>query len=620
MKRFFKIQAALLMLLLVAAAGCQREKIGFEPSNPDSGAQVGYFSFANSALSVDWNGENINTDATTRAEQNVDNYTVEICKADGDEVVTSFKYGERSQKPYELEFGNYYLNIYSGNSREVPDVAWNDDAAYAAKTETFEITSAHTEESPYTFEGKTITCTLQSTKVTVSVEYLMFSKCRDVEINVTMGESKEAADFTGKVGTVTLSKNEYTGKMELVRQNTESQRAYLRPDDPTGEQTESLTLSFSAYYDANGDGNTSILEYQHPITDNPKAGEWRNVILYIKESDKEHTGSITIETIIETWVYDEIVDVDIVTKSVTLSESSIPDINHKDAPRIESAGFNFYGENRFTPNDYQNDQFKGNADITVDAVLQPKNFVVTLSTGNATFGELLTNNNINNAPVDMLEGVQTRGVNEQTMLAGYGFPTSGAIGTKTTFNVSGYLNAIRSYPGSHKAVIEVTNVENHTSRVELRVEIAGEGSETPQPGPGGDGNDGGIVITWVGHEFSDEYQPITDTLTCKINIKVPNKIEKLMGTLGGELAKVIESDDLMPLSFDLCEPDKYKEDLGEALDGFEIPNGDAVKDKEEVDVDISGFLIIFPKGESEFGLEVTDKEGNTANATIRLKR
>lgn len=617
MKRFFNVLTAVFAMLLLVATGCKRESAGFDPEGPSgSDETVGYISFEDTALSVSWEGENVNNPvekSSTRAGvTDVNQFTVEVVKCDTGEVETSFRYGTRGRNPLPLPLGRYYLNVYSGVAA---DVAWEDDQGqptYGARSSEFDILVTHTAQNPQRV-GE-IKCTLQSVKVTVSMEQSMAIACENTTggpvIEVTLADTRTAKfdkSNAHRYGVVTLKTDDHGVllKPEQIESTVVAPKAaFLKAEE--GES--SLILHFEAKYEG------TPVSQDITISSRAKAGEWRKIMLYIDKGQSELVGHIVINAVVENWVYDERVEVDVT--SGTYAEDSIPDIDDPDAPRIESPYFTFDDVTYITGADYDSaGNYNKPSTITVSTTSQTSRFAVRISSDNPTFSSFLSSAQMLNTSIDLIDNTNSATLLARTQLKNWGFPSRDQIldnPSVTTFDIADMLKFMKDFEGEHTVIVAVTDSENHYSRVDMHIDVTADGQS------GGD-SDAEVSITWPNHNLDTIYT-IDESMTCKFVVKAKSGIAKLMGKLGGALAEEITAQDMMPLEFDLCDTETYREGLGEALTLFRIPNNDEVKGKTSVDLDITGFLPIFPEGESEFGLEVTSETGETATATIRLKR
>lgn len=607
MKQIIKISAFVIALAL-AFAGCRRES-AFDPSTQTPSDAVGYISFASDPLQVEFEGENVNNPSprTRAAYINVEAFNVQIINDETEAIEKEFIYRDRGQEPIPLTPGRYYIKVYSA---EMKDTAWDTEdgqPTYGAQSKVFEVTVDNTKENPKEIE--TITCKLQSVKVTVSLESGMADKCEEgaTTIDVTLSETHTLTfdDTEHPYGVVNLKQDE-DGKFSVESTRRDSSKGYLKPL----QEYNSLTLNISTTYDG------QPVDFKQHITDQAKAGEWRKIYLYIQTAE-EQGGSIVINAVIETWVYDEKVNVEISKLAPTMSEDAIPDIDDPDAPRIESPDFTFHDTTNISAASYDsNGEFNGNASIKISTTSAISRFAVQMTTDNSMFQSFLAANGLLDKSVNLMDNANTSTLLARTQLKNWGFPSRERIEESAhniTFDIKSFFKHIKDFSGSHKVVIGITDAEGHYSRADLTIAVTSEGTST-DPNPG----DGAPHIVWEGYDFAQEYD--ADEVTCKFDVYAPKRIAKLMGTLQGAIAEEIESQDLMPLSFDLCDPETYKEGLAEALGMFRIPTGDEVKGHTHVELDITDFLGIFPTGQSQFILEVTDEDGQTDTQTIRLKK
>lgn len=609
MSRNMKNTTRIFTAALLAASvfcGCRREDPGFAESGSGTPAETGYISFAGDPLSVQWDGENLNNPANTKADGlSADDFTVDIVDAATGETVKSFLYGQRQEAPIAVPLGKYYVEVRSG---EMADIAWEGDAGqptYGARTAVFEVTPKDDEENPRQIDD--IVCKLQSVKVSVWIEQSMADKCDPAEtrVEVTL-EGQRSVTFDAsaahRYGVVRLSED----MKDVAGIVIDAKAAYLKPVSAENALVMHITGNYAG----------QPVDFTQTITSAAKAGEWRKIYLY-SHTPEDDAGSFVIDVIIETFVYDEVVNVETARLTGFKSEESIPDIDDPDAPRILAPGFTFHDITRVSASDYDTfGNFTRNAAVSVELAAPAGRFAVSLASDNRDFASFLAASGMSGKDIDLMDGGNASLV-ARTTLKGWGFPGRELLEANPgglTFNLNAFFRFIKDFTGTHTLSLAVSDTAGRTSSARLVISVTTDGSTSD---PAGDDP----RIEWVGYDIRKRHV-IDDEMTCKIDIYASKGIDKMMISISGAIGKVILEDlaGAMPLEFDLCDTEAYGEGLGTALQGFGFPINEEVRNQTEVvgKMDISAFLAIMPEGESDFALTVTDKEGHSVSETIML--
>ena len=608
MKRSIRIITTILFGASIFC-GCQREEPGYTPPTGGNGEDgIGYISLAGDALTVQWDGENLNNPANTKAQApSPDGFLVEIINAETGTTVKEFLYGERGDSPIAVPLGRYYVKVSSG---EMADTAWEGDSGqptYGARTDEFELTVLHNEAHPKVLSD--IVCKLQSVKVSVWIEQSMAAKCDPAQtrIEVTLAGSRSVTFDAGdahRYGVVLLDEEWKNVAQTLI----DARAAYLKPASEGNE----LVMHMTAMFDG------KPVDFTQKITSAAKAGEWRKIYLY-SHTPEDDAGNLVIDVIIETFVYDEVVDVEVSRlMPAAKEEEGIPDIDDPDAPRILAPGFTFHDVTHISASDYDTfGNYVGNAVITVDTTSPVEKFMVRIASGNRDFAGFLAGSGMSGKDIDLMDNADASALVARTTLKNWGFPGREEIESdpeQTTCRINGFFKFIKDFRGTHTLTLTVTDTEGKRSSATLEIEVTSDGSAAdPHPDA--------PKIEWVGYDITRRHV-ITDDMTCKIDVYAPKGIDKMVISISGAIADVILTDlaGAMPLEFDLCDTEAYGDGLGTSLKGFGFPVNDEVRNKTEVvgQMDISTFLGILPEGESDFSITVTDKEGQSVTETVML--
>ncbi|MFI3264636.1 MAG: DUF4493 domain-containing protein [Rikenellaceae bacterium] len=283
----------LLMILaasLFVATSCISEEVPYsdDSTQDDNNAEkIGYLEFINFSLEVDIDGEIV-----SKADEavDVDDFIVSICSAEsGAEVYSStYKEVQELSEPISLEVGNYQIFISSVAAEDEPLCGW--DVPYYTCTKDIVI------EVGETSEVADCVCTLSNIKTSLSLSADFTDKFQD--------------DATAEIPL------EITVKLDdaaLVYSRTESRCGYFKAI----EASNTLIVSISGMYNTAASGETpsyvKIENWEQEITD-VAAGQWRKISI---RTETDTNGNVSFSMSVETWVYDEIIDVDIMEDEVT---------------------------------------------------------------------------------------------------------------------------------------------------------------------------------------------------------------------------------------------------------------------------------------------------------------
>ncbi len=585
MRNFTKNLILLLGISLTMAA-CHKEATEWKGNNPEN-VEVGYLSLAQEVLTVDERIEQIGgstgtSSATRAANLDVDTYTVEIRNAADHSVAKSFAYGERGTTPIELPVGSYYLNVYSGNT---PDAAWEGDAnspTYGAKTETFAITKTNTVDNPVVLND-VITCRLLTVKAAVSFHKSLYELLSsDTEAELTLSETNSKTYTSTEFGIIEKSGDQTTYAQE-------PKACYLKPIE--GQQNP-LVLYLTTKFEGK-----QITRQPLNITSNAKAGEFRKITVNLENADD---GSIIITASIETWVYDQKVNIDVATLAV-LTENTIPNEGDPNAPKFTWGEFTFEEPYILNADLFDED---GNCTADCNITLTAKNpiqvFSVAVSSDNASFTEYITANGINEK-TDLCSSATSTA---KTTLRSWGFPTSNIAGQTTrTFNIGNLMTTLYpAYEGTHTFTFEVIDEEGLKSTTELKITVDLSAGVDPN-------------IRWIGYDIDQRYVAF-DGMEIKIKATATKGVKSLIVKISGAL----DLEGMVPAEFDLVNPDATKEGLSATLKGFGFPVGSEVSDATELNFEISKFIPLMAsfQGDTDFTMSLTDNEGTNITKVIMI--
>ncbi len=629
------------MLLLAAASltvSCSREKSGFgmEDLTPEGVSGTAYLDLAGGlSVTVHKAGEVVNThegdEATaTRSvgeDDECDNYTVEIIarKEYKDNVVkydtTRYTYGEIKAltTPIALSVGWYNIRVYSAKMKPT---AWEGDAGqptFSGETGFFELKVENSANEPY--QPGTIVCKLESIQVSVSLEEELAVLCSNTSVKVgienktvsdrviTFSDSDKPTEEKYCFGIVDLEVN--NSDFTLTGTQRTSKNAYLAPVEEENELIATFTTEIEG----------SEIEKNILITSEAKAGEWHKVTLYLKSGPADNTGSIAIGATVETWVYNQLVEVK--SLSTDFDEEVIPDINDPNAPRIipRNKCFLVSDTNHITAAHYTNvGDYNKTALIDITTTTNIKRFAVRILTDNDAFNTYLESSGLNTV-VDLLSTDASQ-LDQRNRLHLMGFPRGVAIqdgGLEQSIDLTSFMTFLAPYSGYHELTIAVTDEKGLYSRIDLDLNIDLTSGSASAP------KDGSPTIVWVGNNI-DARQEVYAGLSCEVEVEAPKGIAEFIVDISGEITPLL-GDFAIPTHFSLINPEESQIsgaelDLNTVLGNFGFPVGDKVKGKTFISFDISQFMELIkgscPTGNVDFRLTVTDNEGNETSKAIML--
>ena len=258
---------AVLLSATLMMVGCAEEKLSFGDDNTITHSDKGMLSIE--ALTVDCRIDESDPDVgilskkSTRSEVAVDNFDCSIINSKN-EVVMSFKLGERPTEAIELNTGDYILKIVSG---EVPGAAW-DTPVYGA-TKPFKIVRNETTTI------SEIVCSLLQIKVSVSYSEDLLERLGERTLTiVSVGDN--SLDYT----------------------LTESRAGFFLAPNASNN----INLRINGTY-APDKENFKIIEMNKEVRD-VKAGQHSKIHFYIEHAAE---GNINVGVTVRDWVTDEII-------------------------------------------------------------------------------------------------------------------------------------------------------------------------------------------------------------------------------------------------------------------------------------------------------------------------
>lgn len=597
MKKAYRI-ALLGFAATLFATGCGKDKIIF-PETPDDGAEVGYLALAGMNLGVsaeietlvsgsgsgaakgDYDGTGGGPATATRTTEDADgSYKVAIRNNASQETTWEGTYADikAMTAPMELQPGRYSVRAASPDA--IRPVAW-ESPAYAGSTDFTIVKKATTSVSD-------LVCTLSNIKTTVELS----ADLKALFLNDGSDDLKT---------TVSL------GGTSCVFAHDETRAAYFA----AANASNTLTIVLTGKYNVKGEGETP--EYQ-PITmtqkvQNVKAGQWRKIAISIEHADE---GNVQFVITVETWVYDQQIDVDVMSELYAYGEEEIPDVDdetsHPDGPQVSLEGDHLITDPfRITASsfDFDFDPVRCNDLLSIIATPQ----------GGATIADAYCVLDSDNAA--LLAALDAAGYADRKIPL---YPDNGAanyavIRTDNAGRLIVKVNdagmyGLYGYAGTHTVKLVATDSENRRTYTPIVLSVVkGGGSET-----------GPAIVGLDGYDIDTRY-----TITAADNppLKVALDVTSATGITafrieiaGGE---VLPDNELINLDLapqmDLIHP------ASEAMEsrlrelGFLPKDGSTIQGATAIRFDISEFIpamtVLPGAGNCDFKLIVTDASGTT---------
>lgn len=587
MKNLSKIPMLLLAAVLFAA-GCGKDKIDF-PGEQPRGEETGYLVLAGMNVGVSADVETVVSgnaapaNGRTRATADADDaYRIAVTHNSTSATAWSGTYAEikAMTAPLELAPGRYTVTAQSPGT--IQPLAW-EQPAYAGSAEFTIVKKATTTVND-------LVCTLSNIKTTVELS----ADLKELFLNDGTDDLKT---------TVSLG----TTACEFGRDETRA--AYFEAVGATN----TLTVVLSGQYNVKGEGETP--EYQPVVMtqqiSNVKAGQWRKIAISIEHADD---GNVQFVVTVETWVYDDRIDVNVMSNLYTFGEEEIPDVDEEisdpDAPAVMLDGGHYIADPfPITAASFDFDFDPVRCNDLINLIATP--------VGQATVTDAYCVFDSDNA--DFLAALETAGHADHRIAV---WPDNGAtdyLVARTDANNrlivkvnDAGMYGLYAYEGTHTAKIVVTDSQNRRSYTTLTISVVrGGGSET-----------GPSITGLTGFDLATRHTiTVSSTLKAAVHVTSATGITAFRVVIQGgdvlpdaELVKL----DLAP-EMDLINPasEAMKVRLQEL--GFLPKDGSSIEGKTDMTFDISEFIpamcVLDGTGHCDFKVIVTDAAG-TAEQTL----
>ncbi len=436
---------AVALLAAIFAVGCNEEKVSFGNEGDDTFSNKGYLLMSDIVVDcrvVESNpdgGLNPNTSAlstrTTRATVDASNFDCSIINEEN-EVVMSFKFGERPTEAVELETGDYIFEIQSG---EIPGAAW--DTPIYGTSKAFKIVRNET------------------TKISEIV-------CSLMQIQVSISYSQDLRDRLGDktITTVRVGNNSLEYSLNETRSGF-----FLAP-----QLNNTIEISIEGTYAADL-VNEKTVNMTKEIK-NVTAGQYSKVHFYIEHSAE---GNINVGVTIQDWVTDEIIPCNVADK---LSEEEWKEEESGDVvtpakdPSIEWVGYNL--ADRVTIDDTTTGEIMVRASKGIkELVVQIESEVlVPALLGSIGLADVM---NITHPEKSYDSSNPSRVIDtellKKSLSVDFGFPICDEVIGKTEvlFSITTFMGALNAEAGNHNFHFTVIDNEGTTLTEILKLKSTG---------------------------------------------------------------------------------------------------------------------------------------------------
>ena len=361
------------------------------------------------------------------------------------------------------------------------------------------------------------------------------------------------------------------------------------------------------------------------ITD-VKAAQWRRISIDI---DRNNEGNIQFVVTVESMVYDETIDVDVVTMYAALNiEEEVPDVGVENpkAPSVLISGVepDENGALSYTINSsmYDADAEGWNSYLKVNVVPQDnttvKEIYAVFSSDNANLLSAMAAKGFVDGRMDIYSDVAT--------LAEGGYAseyvkvtdaTGGVAGEKLITVKAAGMSALYKYAGTHTVSVYTTDSDKRTKHTDIIITVSNSGGGGALP-----------TIVWLdenGTDVIDERHTLNadnaSTFKCKVDMSSASGFTKLEVDI---ISSVLSDEELAGVGLgshiDLINTTEDNAGVLQGL-GFLQPGETSLRGKTEASFDISGFMGmlygIFSASENcDFVITVGDANGEVTKSLM----
>ena len=556
---------ALSALVAMFAISCQNST----PVELDPIDNQGFLQLSSLSVEVVTDHKKTEGEVSSRTEGQVDINTFDcfIYNESGDEIVTSFKYGERPAEAITLDAGKYIFKMISG---QIADAAF--ESPVYGVTEIFTIVRKQTTEL------KSLVCTLQN-----------------IQASISYSADLRAALSDDTVATLSIGE----ASLDFIVDETRS--GYFKAVNPLND----IDILVKGMYTQEGK-EPAPFEFTTTIKD-VKAGQYSDIQLYIEYSGE---GSIALSVTIDGWVVDESLVFDLaqlIAEDILVDDTDKPTINIVDGDidnPVVIAATDFDENGNYTKSLIVEVASKSAiSSLLVDIESTNAEMIASLATYHLS--ESFDLCNMNNNAATILRNLMKLPCNDQ--VAGQ---------TAVTYNLSSIMSLLVSYVGEHKFTATITDEKGGKTVKTLTIVVEGE-----QTGP---------VVVWKGYNIDQRYD-VVEGMTVDIVVTAPAGIKDftvkiISSVLTPDQLGGVGLCDILNLaeptaSYSTVDPSFDTSGIAASLTNLGFPIGDAVKNQTKVEFSITQFLSLLSftgAGEHSFEMTITDNDGNVTVKTLMI--
>lgn len=606
-------------LLLVAAALCATA-CGMDqfdtPEQPEE-QQPGYLTIGEVDLNADTEVEAIDDKKKGSAPQTRvnagDDYWVTVTNATTQAIAWEGNYGDlftvtgstRTPRPIELQPGEYHVAARQSQSGEIAAVA--ESAPYYAGS-----TKQPVKVESQKTASASVTCKLANIKTSVMMTADLCKAFKYYE------DKTNNARLKTEIWLNDSRENNWNFNRESTH---DAPLVYFRDEAGLGKDNTMHIVLSGEYYtgdpadlEEGGTVDESLYKFvtmEKTIT-NVRAAQWHKITIAI---DHNTSGDVKFVVTIESYVYDDTIDVDVTTLYMAVEETIDDDeeVSDPDAPKVTIQG------------DEEADTFVIDEtiyDADIDAWTSYLRLNVAPAAGATVEGlyAVITSDNEALMTAVAQQFGTTRAATDEIRIA---LAPENAAATYCTFNKTANtlsmkpagMSAFWKYEGTHTVKIVATDNLGRKSYTPLKVQVE-KGSTPPTPGEG-------PTVVWVGNDIDKRF-----TLTAQNYASTQCKIQLTSATGLTGLSVDIISDVLTPeelagvglgAHMDLMNPGEYEENLRNL--GFLPADGSSLMNQKDVSFEITSFLSMLymlynTEGDCDFLLKATDSSGTTTKTVM----
>lgn len=579
------LKSTLLMALAtIMAVSCEN---GLPTDNYDQSANKGYLSL--SALSVELvtdhkpvDGDVAKTRSAATRAVDINDFDCFIYDESGNNVIRTFKYGERPTQSIELDGGKYIFKMISGEI-----------AGAAFESPVYGLSEPFTIVRKQTTTLTDLVCTLQN-----------------IQASVSYSADLRAALSDDTTATLTV------GSSSLVYAIDDSRSGYFKAEKALND----IDVLVKGLYTQEGK-EPATFDFTTVIKD-VKAGQHSDIQLYIEYSAE---GNISIQVTIDGWVVDQSVVFDLAS---LISEDVM--VDDDDKPTVVLVGGDIDA-----PVELYASDFDASGNCT-------KNIVVDIATKSPIASALVEISSTNAAMVASLADYNLTSsfdlCNAGTASASLrlmGLPVNNQVlgQTSVSYDLTAQMKLLKEYAGTHSFKLTVADEQGGVTTKTLVINMAGE-----QTAPS--------VVWVGGYDFNTRYpitDELTVDLAISVPAGIEEFVVTINSEVltPSQLAGVGLCDNLdlcdSSKSYDSSLEDPSQTDTSQVLTalknfGFMPDSGSVDADGNPIYLDswkgqttanlsitkFLGLLKITGAGTHDFIFNITDTEGNKLTRTLML--